>query len=36
MKRLQAATAWLCCAMTALVAAVVLFAYGTTDRKSVV
>lgn len=31
MKRLHAATAWLCCAMTALVAAVVLFAYGTTS-----
>lgn len=31
MKSLHAATAWLCCAMTALVAAVVLFAYGTTS-----
>ena len=31
MKRLHAATAWLCCAVTALVAAVVLFAYGTTS-----
>ena len=31
MKRLHAATAWLCCAVTALVAVVVLFAYGTTS-----
>ena len=31
MRRLHAATAWLCCAVTALVAVVVLFAYGTTS-----
>lgn len=31
MRRLHAATAWLCFAMTALVAAVVLFVYGTTS-----